>query len=195
MRVHRNDQVADVRTRRLQDTGTWDIGPFGNDTVADFGGDLDEAPLEQRESMIHGPLERAARPRGSPGCFRRRMAVAAAAAALVVAQHRDGEPACSKLRPSAPLSLPPPQRSPSTTVRPGRCTPLVLPPRRRPPETSRDIDQRSTSAPRPGWHSTASEITAADETHPLRSPAVTTTGRFAPTVVPAWRARVMAERR
>ncbi|WP_353962637.1 DUF4259 domain-containing protein [Streptomyces sp. NBC_01214] len=79
---------------------------FGNDPVADFGGDLDEAPLEQRESMIHGPLERAARPRGSPGCFRRRMAVAAAAAALVVAQHRDGEPACSKLRPSAPLSLP-----------------------------------------------------------------------------------------
>ncbi len=28
--------------------GTWDIGFFDNDTAADFGGDLDEASLEER---------------------------------------------------------------------------------------------------------------------------------------------------
>ncbi|WP_260462086.1 DUF4259 domain-containing protein [Streptomyces lateritius] len=32
--------------------GTWDIGPFDNDTAADFAGDLDEAALEEREAMM-----------------------------------------------------------------------------------------------------------------------------------------------
>lgn len=40
--------------------GTWDIGPFDNDTAADFGGDLDEAALEEREAMIRSALKRAA---------------------------------------------------------------------------------------------------------------------------------------
>lgn len=40
--------------------GTWDTGPFDNDTAADFGGDLDEAALEEREPMIRGVLVRAA---------------------------------------------------------------------------------------------------------------------------------------
>ncbi|QTA36829.1 hypothetical protein JHY03_70450 (plasmid) [Streptomyces sp. CA-256286] len=42
--------------------GTWDIGPFDNDTAADFAGDLDETALEEREAMIRGVLERAAGP-------------------------------------------------------------------------------------------------------------------------------------
>ncbi|MFH9364514.1 DUF4259 domain-containing protein [Streptomyces anulatus] len=81
--------------------GTWDIGPFDNDTAADFGGDLDEAAEEERESMIRGALDRAANPAdhldGSDG------ERAVAAAALVVGQHPDGEPACSVYGPSEPL--------------------------------------------------------------------------------------------
>ncbi|MEU3774088.1 DUF4259 domain-containing protein [Streptomyces sp. NPDC032472] len=81
--------------------GTWDIGPFNNDTAADFAGDLDEATMEQRESMIRRVLERAADPADyliTPDAER-----AVAAAALVVAQHPDGEPACSNYGPSEPL--------------------------------------------------------------------------------------------
>ncbi|PKW12519.1 protein of unknown function [Streptomyces sp. 1222.5] len=81
--------------------GTWDIGPFDNDTAADFAGDLDEAPMEQRESMIRRVLKRAADPADyliTPDAER-----AVAAAALVVAQHAHGEPACSNYGPSKPL--------------------------------------------------------------------------------------------
>ncbi|WP_316745359.1 DUF4259 domain-containing protein [Streptomyces sp. MK7] len=45
-----------------RDTATWDIGPFDNDTAADFGGDLDEAALEEREALIRSALKRAADP-------------------------------------------------------------------------------------------------------------------------------------
>ncbi|MGW6985457.1 DUF4259 domain-containing protein [Streptomyces sp. NPDC054932] len=81
--------------------GTWDIGPFDNDTAADFGGDLDDAPWEERESMIRGVLERAADPADCLYTSDGERAVAAAA--LVVAQHPDGEPACSIYGPSEPL--------------------------------------------------------------------------------------------
>ncbi|MEV6655203.1 DUF4259 domain-containing protein [Streptomyces sp. NPDC051219] len=81
--------------------GTWDIGPFDNDTAADFGGDLDEAALEERESMIRGVLKRAADPADHLDTSDGERAVAAAA--LVVAQHPDGEPACSNYGPSEPL--------------------------------------------------------------------------------------------
>ncbi|MFD8821524.1 DUF4259 domain-containing protein [Streptomyces sp. NPDC059605] len=74
--------------------GTWDIGPFDNDTAADFGGDLDEAPSEERESMIRRVLERAADPADHLNISDGERAVAAAA--LVVAQHPDGDSACSK---------------------------------------------------------------------------------------------------
>jgi hypothetical protein len=42
----------DGQARR--EMGTWDIGPFDNDTAADFGGDLDEAALEEPEALIRG---------------------------------------------------------------------------------------------------------------------------------------------
>ncbi|MFF1839838.1 DUF4259 domain-containing protein [Streptomyces sp. NPDC058231] len=35
------------------------IGPFDNDTAADFVGNLDEAAVEERESVIRGVLEHA----------------------------------------------------------------------------------------------------------------------------------------
>ncbi|MEV4865378.1 DUF4259 domain-containing protein [Streptomyces ossamyceticus] len=37
-------------------------GWLDNDTAADFGGDLDEATLEEREALIPGALKRAADP-------------------------------------------------------------------------------------------------------------------------------------
>lgn len=40
--------------------GTWDIGPFDNDTAADFAGDLDEAALEEHEAMVRSVLKRSA---------------------------------------------------------------------------------------------------------------------------------------
>lgn len=89
--------------------GTWDIGPFDNDTAADFGGDLDDAAMEERESMIRNVLKRAANPADeldAPDAER-----AVAAASLVVAQHPDGEPACSTYGPSEPIPASPPQTS------------------------------------------------------------------------------------
>jgi hypothetical protein len=40
--------------------GTWDVGPFDNDTAADWCGDLDETAPEQREALIRGVLTRVA---------------------------------------------------------------------------------------------------------------------------------------
>ncbi|WP_103538506.1 MULTISPECIES: DUF4259 domain-containing protein [unclassified Streptomyces] len=82
--------------------GTWDIGPFDNDTAADFAGDLDEAALEEREAMIRGVLKRAAGPADFLGIYDGERAVGAAA--LVVAQHPDGDDqACLNYGPSEPL--------------------------------------------------------------------------------------------
>ncbi|GAA1292759.1 hypothetical protein GCM10009647_003020 [Streptomyces sanglieri] len=83
--------------------GTWDIGPFDNDTAADFGGDLDEAASEERESMIRGVLKRAADPVDYLDTSDGERAVAAAA--LVVAQHSDGEPVSATYGPSEPLPV------------------------------------------------------------------------------------------
>lgn len=38
--------------------GTWDVGPFDNDTAADFAGDLDDAAESERENMIRHALTR-----------------------------------------------------------------------------------------------------------------------------------------
>ncbi|MFF4442599.1 DUF4259 domain-containing protein [Streptomyces sp. NPDC001621] len=81
--------------------GTWDTGPFDNDIAADFGGDLDEAAREEREPMIRGVLARAASPADFLGISDGERAVAAAA--LVVAQLPDGEPACLNYGPSEPV--------------------------------------------------------------------------------------------
>lgn len=34
--------------------GTWDVGPFDNDTAADFCGDLEEAAAGEREGVVRG---------------------------------------------------------------------------------------------------------------------------------------------
>jgi len=40
--------------------GTWDVGPFDNDTAADWCGDLDDAAPEQRAVLIRDALGRVA---------------------------------------------------------------------------------------------------------------------------------------
>jgi hypothetical protein len=40
--------------------GTWDIGPFDNDTAADWCGELDDAAPEQRAALIRETLSRVA---------------------------------------------------------------------------------------------------------------------------------------
>ncbi|NUV43047.1 DUF4259 domain-containing protein [Streptomyces sp. CAI-24] len=82
-------------------SGTVEGGPFDNDTAADFAGDLDEAALEAREAMIRSVLKRSAGPADFLGIYDGERAVGAAA--LVAAQHPDGDPACSTYGPSEPL--------------------------------------------------------------------------------------------
>ncbi|MDH2389096.1 DUF4259 domain-containing protein [Streptomyces sp. HNM0663] len=38
--------------------GTWDVGPFDNDTAADFSGTLDEAAMDARAGIIRDTLTR-----------------------------------------------------------------------------------------------------------------------------------------
>ncbi|MFI9106535.1 DUF4259 domain-containing protein [Streptomyces fildesensis] len=40
--------------------GTWDVGPFDNDTAADWCGDLDETAPEGRHGLVRDTLARAA---------------------------------------------------------------------------------------------------------------------------------------
>ncbi|MFF2993437.1 DUF4259 domain-containing protein [Streptomyces sp. NPDC057950] len=68
--------------------GTWDIGPFGNDTAADFGNTLDDAEPEACEALVRGVLVRTVVATGCP----READEAVAAAALVAAQCPGGQP-------------------------------------------------------------------------------------------------------
>jgi hypothetical protein len=81
--------------------GTWGIGPFDNDTAADFCGSLDEAAEGEREGVVRGALLRVVgtadyleAPEGEE---------AVAAAALVAAQCPGGDPVDSAYGPEEPL--------------------------------------------------------------------------------------------
>ncbi|MFC9915206.1 DUF4259 domain-containing protein [Streptomyces sp. NPDC059862] len=81
--------------------GTWDVGPFDNDTAADFCGDLDEAAAGEREGIVRGALTRVidtADYLEAPESD-----VAVVAAALVAAQCPGGEPADPVYGPKEPL--------------------------------------------------------------------------------------------
>ena len=71
--------------------GTWDVGPFDNDTAADFCGDLDEAAVGEREGIVRSTLIRVIDTVGYLEAHESEEAVAAAA--LVAAQCPGGEPA------------------------------------------------------------------------------------------------------
>ncbi|MEV7394149.1 MULTISPECIES: DUF4259 domain-containing protein [unclassified Streptomyces] len=81
--------------------GTWDVGPFDNDTAADFGGDLDEAAAGEREGIVRAAFVcviDTADYLEAPASD-----VAVAAAALVAAQCPGGEPADPVYGPKEPL--------------------------------------------------------------------------------------------
>ncbi|OKI14320.1 DUF4259 domain-containing protein [Streptomyces sp. CB03911] len=83
--------------------GTWDIGPFENDTAADFAYTLDETVPDERENLIRRALVRTVRARDyldSPEAVE-----AVAAAALVAAQCPEGEPITTSYGPDRALPL------------------------------------------------------------------------------------------
>ncbi|MCP9211509.1 DUF4259 domain-containing protein [Streptomyces cucumeris] len=81
--------------------GTWDVGPFDNDTAADFCGDLDEAAAGDREGIVRGILTRVIDTAGYLEAPESERAVAGAA--LVAAQCPEGEPADTAYGPEEPL--------------------------------------------------------------------------------------------
>ncbi|MHA5052508.1 DUF4259 domain-containing protein [Streptomyces sp. SD15] len=81
--------------------GTWDVGPFDNDTAADFCGDLDEAAAGEREGIVRGILTHVIDAAGYLEAPESEQAVAAAA--LVAAQCPGGEPADPVYGPEEPL--------------------------------------------------------------------------------------------
>lgn len=81
--------------------GTWDVGPFDNDTAADFGGTLDEAAADARAGIVRDTLRRVI---DTVGCLDApESEEAVAAAALVAAQCPGGEPAHPVYGPEEPL--------------------------------------------------------------------------------------------
>ncbi|GHH84159.1 hypothetical protein GCM10018781_72890 [Kitasatospora indigofera] len=81
--------------------GTWDIGPFGNDTAADFSYTLDETPPGERENLIRTTPARTVQTRDyldSPEAVE-----TVAAAALVAAQCPAGEPITTSYGPDNAL--------------------------------------------------------------------------------------------
>jgi hypothetical protein len=81
--------------------GTWDTGPFDNDTAADFCGDLDEAAAYEREGMIRSALTRVIDTENYLEAPESDVAVAAAA--LVAAQCPQGPATDSVYGPKEPL--------------------------------------------------------------------------------------------
>ncbi|MER5988636.1 DUF4259 domain-containing protein [Streptomyces sp. NPDC001787] len=81
--------------------GAWDIGYFDNDTAADFGGRVDDAPPEKRADVLRDALAEAAN--ASPQGYLDDGEVVVAAAALVAAQCPGGEPVTTAYGPKQPL--------------------------------------------------------------------------------------------
>ncbi|MFF7633422.1 DUF4259 domain-containing protein [Kitasatospora sp. NPDC008050] len=82
--------------------GTWDAGPFDNDTAADFAGRLDAAVPERRTGLLRAALERALT---MDYLESDEAAEAVAAAALVAAQCPGGEPVDPAYGPKSPIPL------------------------------------------------------------------------------------------
>ncbi|MDF6044078.1 DUF4259 domain-containing protein [Streptomyces sp. JH14] len=81
--------------------GTWDIGHFDNDTAADFSGDLDDAPQNERAELIRDALTAVV---GTTAYLDSDDGVVAvAAAALVAAQCPGGEPVTTVYGPDEQL--------------------------------------------------------------------------------------------
>ncbi|HEX5594576.1 MAG TPA: DUF4259 domain-containing protein [Micromonosporaceae bacterium] len=78
--------------------GTWDSGPFDNDTAADWSGDFDDPDVTKRPALVNEALARVA---GEDGYLDADVACEAiAAAAVVAAQQPGGQPITSPYPPN-----------------------------------------------------------------------------------------------
>ncbi|MFD7730498.1 DUF4259 domain-containing protein [Kitasatospora phosalacinea] len=80
--------------------GTWGIGPFQNDSAADFGSDVDDAPLKLRPTVIREFLTRFVAD-AEPEYYHQEKAIGAAA--LVAEQCPNGTPVTAGYRPRQPI--------------------------------------------------------------------------------------------
>ncbi|MFJ5834885.1 DUF4259 domain-containing protein [Streptomyces sp. NPDC093089] len=83
--------------------GTWDIGPFDNDTAADFSYRVDEAPAEKRAEVLRAAFEEVIATGDDDfldSCFAEK---AVASAALLSAQCPGGDPVTTSYAPKEPL--------------------------------------------------------------------------------------------
>ncbi|GAA1150828.1 hypothetical protein F4556_004529 [Kitasatospora gansuensis] len=83
--------------------GTWGIGPFEDDTAADFADTLDETALDERANLIRSTLNRAVQAQDYLDFSEAVEAVAAAA--LIAAQCPDGEPVITSFGPDQALPI------------------------------------------------------------------------------------------
>ena len=81
--------------------GTWDVGPFDNDTAADWCGTFDDAAPDARQALVRDTLARAADTTDHLDADIGDQAVAAAA--LVAAQCPGGDPAHPHYGPKQPV--------------------------------------------------------------------------------------------
>ncbi|QNS08331.1 DUF4259 domain-containing protein [Streptomyces xanthii] len=81
--------------------GTWDTGPFDNDTAADFADALDEAGPAAREALIRGVLIRTIDATG----YLTEAEEAVAAAALIAAQCPGDHPVDMAYGPETPMPV------------------------------------------------------------------------------------------
>ncbi|MCW2873847.1 MAG: hypothetical protein JWL99_5167 [Streptomyces oryziradicis] len=97
--------VADVSiSAKLSEeiiVGTWDTGPFDNDTAADFANALDDAEPEEREALIRGVLTRTVNATGTLV----EAEEAVAAAALIAAQCPGAEAVDTPYGPETPMPV------------------------------------------------------------------------------------------
>ncbi|MER7759828.1 DUF4259 domain-containing protein [Streptomyces sp. NPDC097619] len=82
--------------------GTWDFGPFDNDSAADFSGDLDAAAPRDRAELVRATLDEVVRT-GADFLDSREADRAVAAAALIAAQCPGGQPVDTAYGPDEPL--------------------------------------------------------------------------------------------
>ncbi|MEU8508722.1 DUF4259 domain-containing protein [Streptomyces brevispora] len=81
--------------------GTWDVGPFDNDTAADFCGNLGDAAADEREGIVRNTLVETIDALGYLDAYISEKAVAAAA--LIAAQCPGGDPANSPYGPKCTM--------------------------------------------------------------------------------------------
>ncbi|MFI0446703.1 DUF4259 domain-containing protein [Actinomadura sp. 6N118] len=127
--------------------GTWGVGPFDNDHAADFAGDLDEAPPEQRTELIARALHAVLAPGNNT--ISRVADPAVAAAALVAAQLPGGSPADPVYGPDEPL---PPM--------PVELIPLAIRVLDRVTAADSEVKQLWDEVPEPGWHDEIARLRA-----------------------------------